>query len=164
MSFDFSRQAQRLALAGTVFAAMAAPACAGTLIYTPTNPSFGGNPLNGSTLLSTAQAQNQHLPSSNSGSSGSTSLTQAQIFAQQLTSQLYASLANSITQAIFGSSSAQSGTYSFAGTTIQYVRNGDGTVTITINDGSTITSVTVPGSPIGSTGTSGTGTSGTGTN
>lgn len=29
------------------------------LVYTPVNPSFGGNPLNGSTLLSAAQAQNK---------------------------------------------------------------------------------------------------------
>jgi len=36
-----------------------AAARASELIYTPVNPSFGGNPLNGSVLLSTAQAQNK---------------------------------------------------------------------------------------------------------
>lgn len=30
------------------------------LVYTPINPSFGGNPLNGSFLLGKAQAQNKH--------------------------------------------------------------------------------------------------------
>ena len=35
-----------------------APATAAELVYNPTNPSFGGNPLNGSYLLSNAQAQN----------------------------------------------------------------------------------------------------------
>ncbi|WP_372760623.1 curli assembly protein CsgF [Pseudoalteromonas sp.] len=30
------------------------------LIYTPINPSFGGNPLNANMLLSKAQAQNKH--------------------------------------------------------------------------------------------------------
>lgn len=34
-----------------------APAMAGQLVYQPTNPTFGGNPLNGSFLLSTAQTQ-----------------------------------------------------------------------------------------------------------
>ncbi|GAA4877144.1 curli assembly protein CsgF [Ferrimonas pelagia] len=39
--------------------------CAGTvsasqLVYQPINPSFGGNPLNGSFLLGKAQAQNDH--------------------------------------------------------------------------------------------------------
>jgi curli production assembly/transport component CsgF len=152
VSFDFSRQARRLALAGTVFAAMAAPACAGTLIYTPTNPSFGGNPLNGSTLLSTAQAQNQHLPSTNGGSGGSTPLTQGQIFAQQLQSQLYASLANSITQAIFGANAQPNGTFSFGGTTITYVTitapDGTKEVQVTVNDGSTSTTITLPASAV----------------
>ncbi|HJV84720.1 MAG TPA: curli assembly protein CsgF [Noviherbaspirillum sp.] len=32
---------------------------AGELVYTPVNPSFGGNPLNGSILLNAAQAQNK---------------------------------------------------------------------------------------------------------
>jgi curli production assembly/transport component CsgF len=125
-------------------AAIAAPACAGTLVYTPTNPSFGGNPLNGATLLGTAQAQNQHLPSTNStGSSGSAALTPGQIFAQQLTSQLYASLANKITTAIFGQNAAQSGTFSFEGTTITYFNDGTN-IHISINDGQTTTTVTVP--------------------
>ncbi|KAA1183979.1 curli assembly protein CsgF [Rhizobium tropici] len=38
-------------------AIMAVPALAGQLVYQPTNPTFGGNPLNGSFLLSTAQTQ-----------------------------------------------------------------------------------------------------------
>jgi curli production assembly/transport component CsgF len=126
-----------------VVAAIGAPACAGTLVYTPTNPSFGGNPLNGSTLLGLAQAENQHLPSSSSGSSGSSALTPGQVFAQQLTSQLYASLANKITTAIFGQNAAQSGTFSFEGTTITYSNDGTN-IHISINDGQTTTTVTVP--------------------
>lgn len=34
------------------------------LIYTPVNPSFGGNPLNGSFLLNKAQGQNDHQSAS----------------------------------------------------------------------------------------------------
>jgi curli production assembly/transport component CsgF len=127
---------------------MVGSACAGTLVYTPTNPTFGGNPLNGSTLLNSAQVQNQHQPSSTSSSSSNTPLTQGQIFAQQLTSQLYASLANSITQAIFGANAAPSGTFSFAGTTITYANDGTN-VRLTINDGSTTTTVTLPANAIG---------------
>lgn len=33
------------------------PVVAEQLVYTPVNPSFGGNPLNGSNLLNSAQAQ-----------------------------------------------------------------------------------------------------------
>jgi len=35
------------------------PALASELVYHPVNPTFGGNPLNGSFLLSTAQAQGE---------------------------------------------------------------------------------------------------------
>ena len=40
--------------------ALAMPAFASELVYTPINPSFGGNPLNGSFLLGKAQSQNKH--------------------------------------------------------------------------------------------------------
>ena len=33
---------------------------ASSLVYTPTNPSFGGNPLNGNHMLSNAESQNTH--------------------------------------------------------------------------------------------------------
>jgi curli production assembly/transport component CsgF len=146
--FERSARARRIALAGVTALMMAEPACAGTLVYTPTNPTFGGNPLNGATLFNSAQVQNQHQPSTSSSSSSNTPLTQGQIFAQQLTSQLYASLANSITQAIFGSNAAPSGTFSFAGTTITYTNDGTN-VKLTINDGSTTTTVTLPSNAIG---------------
>ncbi|MFT4116486.1 curli assembly protein CsgF [Bradyrhizobium sp.] len=144
--FELSGRVRSVALAAVAALMVAAPARAGTLVYTPTNPTFGGNPLNGSTLLNSAQVQNQHQPSSSTTSS-STSLTQGQIFAQQLTSQLYASLANSITQAIFGSNAAPSGTFSFAGTTISYTNDGTN-VHLTINDGTTTTTITLPANAI----------------
>lgn len=139
---------RRVVFAGAATVMTVGPVCAGTLVYTPTNPTFGGNPLNGSTLLSSAQVQNQHQPSSSTASGSSPALTQGQVFAQQLTSQLYASLANSITQAIFGANAAPSGTFSFAGTTISYTNDGTN-VQLTINDGSTTTTVTLPANAIG---------------
>lgn len=50
--------------------AIVAVMCSGTifateLVYTPINPSFGGNPLNGSFLLSKANSQNAHSASFN---------------------------------------------------------------------------------------------------
>lgn len=39
---------------------MSGACIASDLVYKPINPSFGGNPLNGSFLLSKAQAQNNH--------------------------------------------------------------------------------------------------------
>ncbi len=40
------------------------------LIYVPTNPNFGGNPLNGSTLLGIASATNKHKEPSSSALGG----------------------------------------------------------------------------------------------
>lgn len=46
--------------ASAAVALLAMPAQAGQLLYTPVNPSFGGNPLNGPTLLQSAQAQKRY--------------------------------------------------------------------------------------------------------
>jgi curli production assembly/transport component CsgF len=113
---------------------------AGSLVYTPTNPAFGGSPLNGSWLMQQATAENQTTKSS---SSSSAPLTQSQIFAQQLQSQLYASLANQITQSIFGTNAQTSGTFTFQNTTISFVKVA-GQTNITIFDGTTTTQISVP--------------------
>ncbi len=133
-----------------VLAAMfaVAPAAAGSIIYTPVNPQFGGSPLNGGTLLGLAQAQNlpQLAASQRNALASPAAQTPGQIFAQQLTSQLFSSLANRITTAIFGTNAQNSGEFSFQGTTIDFVRVG-ANIDITINDGQTITNVTVPAGP-----------------
>ena len=46
-----------------IAACLLASACAAQateLVYTPVNPAFGGNPLNGTWLLNNAQAQNDY--------------------------------------------------------------------------------------------------------
>ena len=126
----------------------ASVAVASSLIYTPVNPQFGGSPLNGSWLLQAATAQNDFARQQQQQQNQATgaSLTPGQLFAQQLTSQLYSSLANKITQAIFGPNAQPNGTFSFEGTTISYHLVG-GNIQITINDGQTISTVTVPAGP-----------------
>jgi curli production assembly/transport component CsgF len=42
-------------------------AIASEIVYHPVNPTFGGNPLNGSSLLSQAQAQGQGVKSGSQG-------------------------------------------------------------------------------------------------
>ncbi len=148
MISNFSRLAA-FSLCGML---IGAPSHAGSLIYTPVNPSFGGSPINGGWLLSQAQAQNQYNPKpqsqsalSNLTGSGARGLTPGQQFASQLTSQIYSSLADKITQAMFGPNAKTSGSYSFQGTTIDFHRVGND-INITINDGQTTTTVTVPAS------------------
>ena len=46
---------------------LSVPANASEMVYHPVNPTFGGNPLNGSFLLSTAQAQGEGVKSGNQG-------------------------------------------------------------------------------------------------
>ncbi|WP_406857184.1 curli assembly protein CsgF [Alsobacter sp. KACC 23698] len=133
------------------------PLGASQLVYQPVNPSFGGSPLNGNWLQSEASAQNeftrreQHRSQLNSALSQSTSSTQnqltpGQLFARQLQSQLYSSLANKITQSIFGENAQQNGTFAFEGTVISFNRIGSN-VQVTIDDGQSVTSVTVPAGP-----------------
>lgn len=51
-------QASLVAIVST--ASLAQTAAAGQLLYTPVNPSFGGNALNGPMLLQSAQAQKRY--------------------------------------------------------------------------------------------------------
>jgi curli production assembly/transport component CsgF len=44
-----------------------APALASEMVYHPVSPTFGGNPLNGSFVLSTAQAQGEGVKSGQQG-------------------------------------------------------------------------------------------------
>lgn len=110
---------------------MAAPAAASDLVYTPVNPSFGGNPFNSAHLLGIANAQNDYRdPNSTSGSS------QADLFARQLQSRLLSALSSQLVNAIFGENPQESGTISFGGQTIDFIRDLEN-VTITITDDAT---------------------------
>nr|WP_136251000.1 curli assembly protein CsgF [Ningiella ruwaisensis] len=55
---------KKLLIALTCFVSCIGSVKATELVYTPINPSFGGNPLNGSFLLNKANAQNDHAPPS----------------------------------------------------------------------------------------------------
>lgn len=134
--------------------ALCAPAAASasSLVYTPVNPNFGGNPQNGIWLQSQAALEKPpgYTPQTNQQSllsslgAGAQTFSPGQQFAQQLTSQLYASLANQITTSIFGPSAVKSGTTTFQGTTITWSPGANGNINITVNDGQTITTVSVP--------------------
>ncbi|MFJ2491548.1 curli assembly protein CsgF [Pseudomonas iridis] len=88
--------------------ASAAAAQATELVYTPVNPSFGGNPLNGTWLLNNAQAQNDYDdPDLNSRSSvaGTSALER---FTSQLQSRLLGQLLDNISTGNTGSLSTDS--------------------------------------------------------
>src|SRR5688500_324249 len=73
------------------------------LVYTPVNPSFGGSPLNGSTLLSAAQAQNKHTdPKSSSSGSLSGQQTPLQQFNEILERAVLNRLVTAATTSVMG--------------------------------------------------------------
>lgn len=110
------------------------------MVYTPINPSFGGNPFNSQHLLGIANAQN-NFKDPNAPDSGS----QSDIFARQLQSRLLSALSNNIVNAIFGPNAQNNGTVDFGGQTIAWTRELDQT-TITITDDATgqVTTIVVP--------------------
>lgn len=130
-------------------AACASGAAARELTYQPQNPSFGGPVANGQYLLSTAQAQDRSKDKSlESAGGGATTMTQSQLFASQLQSQLLSSLASQVNAAIFptnGQTSPSSGKFVFGDQTISYTR-GLETINVSIFDASTgqTTNVQVP--------------------
>ncbi|GAB2787796.1 curli production assembly/transport protein CsgF [Halomonas shantousis] len=73
---------------------------AGELVYQPINPSFGGDPFNGSYLLGKAQAQDTHKDPS---LEDYTSLTATERMIQSLQSRLLADLVNGVEDGQTGS-------------------------------------------------------------
>ncbi len=70
---------------------------ASELVYTPNNPSFGGNPLNGAILLNQATAQNKFKESTSSGDQSA--LTQ---FNSMLQSAILSRVSSAVTSSIVG--------------------------------------------------------------
>ena len=131
----------RLSIAISVAAyAVAVPAAAQDITYQPIDPSFGGNPFNSAHLLGIANAQNDYKdPASTQNSS------QADIFARQLQSRLLSALSSQIVNAIFGENPQESGTISFGGQTINFIRSlTEVTLTITDNDTGEVTTIVIP--------------------
>ncbi|MEH8154700.1 curli assembly protein CsgF [Aeromonas caviae] len=103
-------------------------ASASELIYRPTNPSFGGNPLNSSHLLGTANAQNDYKDPSTGSSSGTSAL-------DRLTSSLQSRLVSQLLADI-GKDGSQSGSLVTDEFAINVVDE-DGTLVVSITDRST---------------------------
>ncbi len=96
---------------------------ASEIVYTPTNPTFGGNPLNGSFLLGKAQAQNEFAQEA---------ATAANRFEQRLENAILSQLSRRIVDAAFGS-----GDLAALGSLAPFIA-GDFQVEIDVNDNNTI--------------------------
>ena len=120
--------------------AFAVPALGQDITYQPIDPTFGGNPFNSAHLLGVANAQNDYKDPT-----ATTNNSQADIFARQLQSRLLSALSSQIVDAIFGDDPQESGTISFGGQTISFVRSlTEVTLTITDNDTGEVTTIVIP--------------------
>ena len=122
------------------------------LVYTPLNPSFGGQTLNSSHLLSIASAQRDATARDatsdfGGGSSGgdSSSPSDADLFVRQLEGRLLSALAGQVTEAIFGTDESGSGSVTFGTTQVEFLRTNEA-IELTIIDSvnGTTTDIVVP--------------------
>ncbi len=112
------------------------------IVYKPVDPSFGGNPFNSAHLLGVAGAQNDFR---DPRATTTTNSSQSDIFARQLQSRLLSALSSQIVEAIFGENPQESGTISFGGQTIDFVRSLDEVTLNITNDGTgEVTTIVIP--------------------
>jgi curli production assembly/transport component CsgF len=125
---------------GVLIGAASTAASAQQLVYTPINPSFGGNPFNSAHLLGIANAQNNFKDPSAAANKST-----QDIFAQQLQSRLLSALSGQIVNDIFGPNTQNQGTVDFAGQTISWTHDLEGvTLTLTNDDTGEVTTIVVP--------------------
>ncbi|WP_455921036.1 curli assembly protein CsgF [Pseudomonas putida] len=98
------------------------------LVYTPVNPSFGGNPLNGTWLLNNAQAQND-FDDPDLKKTTTTGTTALERFTSQLQSRLLGQVLDNI-------STGNSGSLSTDAFIVNVIDN-DGALSINVTDRST---------------------------
>jgi curli production assembly/transport component CsgF len=116
------------------------------LIYTPVNPSFGGNPFNSAHLLGIADRINQYTDpktkDGGGGGSGGSGDSLASAFARQLQSRLLSGLSGQVVEAIFGDNPQDQGSIVFGDQTITFFR-GLESIQLTITDSSTGTTTDI---------------------
>lgn len=104
----------------------ALPAGATDLVYTPINPSFGGNPNNAPGLLANAQVQNRYKAPTN---------TPLQNFNNSLQQAILSRLTSQSLSLIFGTNSKlMPGSYDTSAYTINITDSGNGVLTIATLD------------------------------
>lgn len=147
----------KLLIAATAVALFAGPALAADLVYTPVSPSFGGNPLNSTHLMATANAQRDATASdaiddmlggggtTGTGTGTDTGNNDADLFVRQLQGRLLSALAGQVTDAIFGDNPQDSGTVIFGDTQVEFNRSLT-SIDLTITDftDGSVTTISVP--------------------
>ncbi|WP_426113436.1 curli assembly protein CsgF [Massilia sp. PWRC2] len=116
--------------------AICTPSLATDLVYVPTNPSFGGNPVNGSILLNSASATNKH-PAPTAASNGTLAQTPLQQFNSMLERSILSQLAAATGSKISAGGKLVPGTVETANFSITILDLGGGLLQITTTDKAT---------------------------
>lgn len=133
---------KRLVFAVVVFAVSAVMASATEIVFTPVNPSFGGNPLNGPVLLNIANAINKYRdPAVADALNRLNSKTPFEQFNERLQQAILDRIAGNI-----AGGTPTPGTYDAGSFLVTVVVNTDGSVTVTTTDKTTgnTTQITIP--------------------
>lgn len=144
---------RKLGTVGALVASMIAGSAHATdLVFSFTNPSFGGSALNSSHLLATANAQREATArdaddgnGSGTGTGTADEVTDADLFVRQLEGRLLSALAGQVTEAIFGDTPSESGTVTFGSTEVTFERSLEA-IRLVITDSldGTVTEIVVP--------------------
>ncbi len=130
-------------LTAAALALVSVAAHADELVYTPTNPSFGGNPFNSSHLLGIANAQNDY-----EAPRDSTATLQGEQFVRLLQSRLLSALATRVSDAILGENAQPSGEIVYGSQTVAWETLLD-SIRLTVTDAETgaVTEIVIPSLP-----------------
>ena len=111
--------------------ALLAGSCAASeLVYVPTNPAFGGSPLNGSVFLNTAQMPSKHKDPAGTGRQNT-----LQQFTEMLERSVLGQLSAAATSGVMGSGGKlKPGSVETGNFRIDIVDAGGGVLTITTTD------------------------------
>lgn len=122
----------------TAMTLCAAHAGATELVYTPVNPAFGGSPLNGQVLLSTAQVTNKHKDPQADRLSDLGKKTALQQFSETLERSILSQLSAAAVGRVMGpNGNLQPGTVETGNFRITIVDAGGGVLIITTTDKAT---------------------------
>jgi curli production assembly/transport component CsgF len=144
--WSFAGIAHRFTLTVAAVIAVAAAnqaAFADELVYTPINPSFGGNPFNSSHLLGIANAQNDYEAPRDSNQT-----LQGEQFVRLLQSRLLSALATRVSDAILGENAQPSGEIVYGSQTVAWETLLDSIrLTVTDTDTGAVTEIIIPSLP-----------------
>lgn len=104
------------------------------LVYTPTNPSFGGNPMYGSYLLGSAQATSKHEAKGPGGASPFTPKTPLQQFNETLERSILSQLASAASSQVLKDGKFVPGVMETEGFRVNVIDLGGGNLRVVTTD------------------------------